>query len=320
MIKLSSSSIILICPDGSKKTFDAEEIEARIIKSCLSAGIREAWIAEDISLAVEFSLEKLGAAERFFALSEINATVVKVLQETGYPEVAEKFMGENALSELELTVNNKNISDLLSAHLGLNGSALEILSAELLQVFSKLGIHSAAPALFLEMARHYRKASFSIPEKITLPKISSNKKSPLLISRDDIRLLLSDTAADFLDKGILSFNGVSRLFPSLKIDLKMQLLMRGADLTPPVTELSVLPLLSKLAEAANEIMKRVSEEYKKLSRDNKDLPFYLFVDDMSLFAKDWLSYDWPDGKAACMEMIEYFEQMLDSKLFKIKLK
>jgi hypothetical protein len=320
MIKLSNSSIILICPDGSKKSFDAEEIEARIIKSCISAGIREAWIAEDISLAVEFSLEDLGGSERFFALSEINATVVKILQETGYPEVAEKYMLENALSELELNADKKNVSDILSTHLGVGGGTLDRLVTEILQALNKLGIKSASPALFLEMARHYRKSSLSLPGKITLNKQTSHRQSPWLLSKEDIKSRLPGDALDLVNSGVLSFNGVSRLFPSLKIDFKILNLMQTAELTPPITELSALPLLNKVAASLNEIMKIVSAEYASLSKDNKELPFYLFVNDMSLFAKDWLSYDWPDCKAACMEMIEYFEQMLDYKLFKTKLK
>lgn len=320
MIKLSSSSIILICPDGSKRSFDAEEIEARIIKSCLSAGMREAWIAEDISLAVEYSLESIGGNEHFFALSEINATVVKILQETGYPEVAEKYMSENALSELELSADRKTVSDVLSMHLGLSGRTLDALAAETLQALAKLGINSASPSLFLELARHYRKTSFSLPAKIRLNKEPVHKTSPWMLSKEEIRSMLSGDALDSVNSGILDFNGVSRLFPALKIDFKILNLMKTVNLSPPITELSVIPLLNKVAGAMNEILKLVSDKYASVSRESKELPFYLFVNDMSLFAKDWLSYDWPDGEPACAEMIEYFEKMLDYKMFKIKLK
>ena len=55
MIEVSSNSVSILYPDGTSAVFDAAELSSRIAKSCISAGMPDSWIAEDIALSVEFS-------------------------------------------------------------------------------------------------------------------------------------------------------------------------------------------------------------------------------------------------------------------------
>ena len=118
MIKLCDTAITIINPDGTRFVFEIDELQSRIIKSCLAAGIRDVWIAEDISLSIEYALIQDEDASRVFTLADINYIVVKILEETGYPEVAEKFRLQNDFEDekefylKEIEKDNKELKKL----------------------------------------------------------------------------------------------------------------------------------------------------------------------------------------------------------------
>ena len=99
MIEVSSNSVSILYPDGTSAVFDAAELSSRIAKSCISAGMPDSWIAEDIALSVEFALQTqlLNSGEKSVHASEIDSCVVSVLEDTGYVEVAEKFLRRGAV-------------------------------------------------------------------------------------------------------------------------------------------------------------------------------------------------------------------------------
>jgi len=128
MIKLCDSAITIIHPDGTRFVFEIEELQSRIIKSCLAAGIRDVWIAEDISLSIEYALSQEGDSSKIFTLADINFIVVKILEETGYPEVADNFRLQNELEEETVQVSSDVVLDILENNLGLTGNALDSVS------------------------------------------------------------------------------------------------------------------------------------------------------------------------------------------------
>ena len=58
MIKLADNSIMLIGPDGILNVFESDKLQSKIIRSFMLAGVRDIWLAEDITLAVEYALEQ----------------------------------------------------------------------------------------------------------------------------------------------------------------------------------------------------------------------------------------------------------------------
>ena len=75
MIEVSSNSVSILYPDGTSAVFDAAELSSRIAKSCISAGMPDSWIAEDIALSVEFALQTqlLNSGEKSVHASEIDS-------------------------------------------------------------------------------------------------------------------------------------------------------------------------------------------------------------------------------------------------------
>ena len=311
MIKLSSSSVMIINPDGSKQEFESDDLQTRIIKSCLAAGIREAWIAEDISLAVEYAINSSDAENKAFAVSEINSMVIKILQETGYPDVAEKFKLENAVSELEIKPDHYLLSELIGRHIGLTGKKLEDVVSQLQAATEKLGIETATPFLFIELARLYSKKSLA-----PLEKIHPVSTSPALPAKGKITSGLSVKTQSMIDAGILSFSCTSRLFPSIKLHFSIVKFAKHLRLEGPLTELSVIPFFNVISEGMNDILKSL----EKQKAEKTPVPVCLFVPDMSSFAVEYLCSEWPASRRDCREMLSYLEEMLEFPLFKVKVK
>lgn len=324
MIKLSENSILIINPDGSRFNFDSEELQSKIIKSCLSAGIRDLWIAEDIVIALEYALNSGSGAKKEYALSELNSLVIKILQMTGYPEVSEKFRSENASSEIEINPEKNILSELFKKHLGLDGETLESVSSMVAADCEKLDVNKAAPLFFVELAKVEIKR-FSITEiheeTIEIKNIAKSTR----IGKDAVMSTLSGETKDFISRGLITLHGISGLFPSLKIDFRIVKLLEGVDFALPVTELAVFPLFHGLVEPLNEIYSAANAVFRKTNPEHpqlkdKPLPVYFSVQDMSEFSQRFLQSPWPQSKKASLEMLSYLEEQLDFSFFKIKLK
>ncbi len=319
MIKLSDNSIQLITVDGNRIEFETEELQGRIINSCLDAGIREVWIAEDIALSVEYALRAPENQERTFSVSDINGLVVKILENTGYPDAAESFRLRNEGAENEIESKPETVSTVIRKHLGLSGKKLEDLTGRVLQAAESLGIKSAVPNFFLELARHYREHKMPVSGLVAPPPESRrNNKTPWLVSPDAIKEGLSENTSKMLDSGIIGISGVSRLFPAIKITLRLVKLVDMLDLNPPVTEMSVLPGFVPAADTVNEVIMAV----KRLagSKHGNKLPLYLQVADAAEFAERWLEIPWPKAEPCCRELLDYLSRMLDQNVFKLKLR
>ena len=92
MIKLSDSSILVVGSDGRAIPFEPEDLQTRIIKACISSGNKDLWIAQDIALSVEFAIVSQSQdSSSSIRASELDSLVAKILEETGYSEVAGKF-------------------------------------------------------------------------------------------------------------------------------------------------------------------------------------------------------------------------------------
>jgi len=324
MIKLSENSILIINPDGSRFNFESEELQSRIIKSCLSAGIRDLWIAEDIVLALEYALNSSAGNKKEFALSEVNSLIVKILQMTGYPAVAEKFKSENASSEIEINPEKQVLAELLKKHLGIDGETLDSVCGTVAADSEKLNISKASPLFFVELAKVEIKRFSSHEVREESIELKNITKS-IRIGKDAVISALSPQTRELITRELISLHGISGLFPSLKIDFSIVKFLGGMDLNLPLTELAVLPHFHELVEPLNEIYSVANGLFMKANPEHpqlkdKQLPVYFTVQDMSEFSVKFLQSPWPQSKKANLEMMSYLEEQLDFSVFKIKLK
>ena len=146
MIKLADNSIMLIGPDGIINAYESDNLQSKIIRSFMLAGVRDILLAEDITLAVEYALEQDSREDKVFAVSEINSTVIKILEDSGFPEAAESYRRGNPSTEITLNAETATVAGLIHRHLGLNGKSLDTLVARVMQAAAKLDISVASPA------------------------------------------------------------------------------------------------------------------------------------------------------------------------------
>ena len=312
MICLSSPTIMLMGNDGTKHRFDSEELQSRLICSCLDSGIKDYWLAEDLTNAVENALAFQSDNGITFAEGEVNFFLIKILENAGYPNVAENFRRKNKISVENIILSQEAIKKLFKAQLGVKDVDVAHLSEKVLNACDTLSLSDASPSLILELGRHYKNIDISVPKfkNLNFQDISS---TPWILPTAQIILLLSSDTKKLVDSSILDIAGVSRLFPSLKINLKLEALAKKYGLEPVITELILFPYFETIINGINEIITRVNRHFElnKEHRTGSKLPVYLRFLDIYGFSKKYLGAKMPGGEKFCGEIALMIAENLD---------
>ena len=118
MVKLAEKLIQIQEFDGSRVPFDAVELQTRLIHCFLAAGLRDSsYMAEDIALAVEYTLLNSNRPEPVFGRGELGSAVVRMLEETGFPEVAALFRRNGSERLVTVSTRPESVSGLLAKFL-----------------------------------------------------------------------------------------------------------------------------------------------------------------------------------------------------------
>ncbi|MFA6293403.1 MAG: ATP cone domain-containing protein [Victivallales bacterium] len=211
MIQLSSSAVIVVCEDGTRRSFEFDELQSRIYKSCLSCGINDSTLAEDVTLSVEYVLKKISSGEQVFAISEINSFVVRMLEDAGHPEIARNFISQNKIQKIDIKPDLSLVSGIVCKHLAVDGDELDSIVRKVVSSCDMLKIDKSSPTLIIELARYYRGKNFEFKtSEFNMPLIKSG--SPWCVKTDEIIFSLSPDSRVLASANILSVKNVSRLF------------------------------------------------------------------------------------------------------------
>ena len=304
MIYLSSSALMVISNDGTKRNFDSEELQTKLINSCITAGIKDFWLAEDLSNAVENALSFQAENGITFSESEINSFILKILEDTGFPNVAENFKKSNKISSETIKVTLTAVKTLFRSRFGLKEKDVAIIAEKVITACEILKIKETQPQLIIELGRHFKTNEIKAPEfkPYCYKNISS---SPWILTVEEINSLLSPETSFFIDKKMINLNGVSGLFPSLKIDIMLEVLAEIFKLEPVITELLLYPCYKQPADAVNEIIKNVGRQLtvKEIISKNKKLPVYLRFPDINRFSKKYLGANCPENDKFCLDIV-----------------
>jgi len=238
-----------------------------------------------------------------------------VLQETGFPKVAEHYKKKNSAQERKSEVSRELISDIVSKYLGITGDNLHITVDRVEKACTTLALQEVSPVLILELGKHYKEQSFSIPQLATPDKIHDNENSPWKITRGSILSQVSADTRFLVTRQILGITGVSRLFPALKIDFDLGQFVNYLNLTTPLTELAIIPHLKIVADGINDFI-TVIASITGNKNNSESYPIYLSLIEISGFSTRCLGSNWPDSKPICQDLIEYLEKMMKQRLFK----
>jgi hypothetical protein len=320
MIKLADSAVILVSPEGDRYDFDITDLQSRIIQSCLAAGEHDVWIAEDISLAIEYSLNLDENPSKVFQVTDINKTVVRLLQEIGYPAVAECFKHSNKLNEELVCIESDIIRKILNNNLGLLGLSLDTIAKKTEDNLRKIAVGEISPKLILELGKHYKDSILSDSGINTISLSSKEEVSFGEITMQDILSKLTDKNREIVDSGIISVSKINPLYPAIKINLRIIKFLEHLGLNPPITEMMFIPYFDVLADVINQIIEISDTLFKEQDNKSTDfLPIYLTVVNMSVFSEDWLNSPWPQSYSLCYEFLSYLERELLRGLFKLQL-
>ncbi len=314
MIKLADSAIMLILENGEIVAFEPERLQSGIVRSFIATGIRDSWLAEDIALAVEFALAANNKGDKVLAVSELNATVVKILEASGYPEAASYYKHHHAMLEVAADCDSETVAGLLKNHLGVTGPENAALTDKVMLAAERLGIGQAAPTLYVELGRYFKSVSTPLPELQPVKIAKHNLKAPWLVTQENLEGGLSASTRALVERGIVSVNGISSLFPSLRLEIRFIKLAACLNLEPVITEMILIPHFQELAAALNDCARQAFV----LSGQN-EMPVFVNVPDMSLFAVKYLDADWPEAKKDCREMLNCLARQLEFNIFRLRI-
>ena len=272
MVKMAEKLIQIQEFDGSRVPFDAVELQTRLIHCFLAAGLRDSsYMAEDIALAVEYTLLNSNRPEPVFGRGELGSAVVRMLEETGFPEVAALFRRNG--SERLVT------SGLLAKFLACPPERFERIVRQVCEAARLLRFDAASPHLLLELARHYEQ----LAEEEPIPQELVEPPPAPAATQSELYRVLPKEAQELIDDGILRVNGITPIFSRISFFFMMKPFAEKFHLAPPVTELEVEPLLYRMAE----ILERAREAIERHLAVPEPLPLYLAVPDMLDFIVDY---------------------------------
>ena len=232
-------------PDGSRRPFDAAELEERLRAAFAAAGERrESPRAGDLALAVEYALHKLPRREPLFTRAEVEGAVIRLLEESGFSAAARAFRVGTCVgaaeSQLLVDAEPGTLAELLRPHLAVSPELFDTVVGDLAEAARKLGFPSAPPRLWLELARFYAlRAEEELAARNPLP------PPPEVPARSAAELAaeLPPAAGRMLRDGVLRLDGVTPLFPCLHFTFSMERFAAVIGAEPPYTELELLPAL-----------------------------------------------------------------------------
>lgn len=300
MIELGGGNVCILYPDGTSAFFDPEELRIRLEKSMDACGCPESWIAGEIVLAVEYALrcgipggDSSGSAVH---AAQIDDCVVRILEDSGYPEAARHFRGTTVSSGDLGKLSPEDVEQYLADTLQLTGAAGAELAAKIRQALNAIGASQCSPRLVLELARHFRDTAASSSRLPVLPPAKPDR-APAAPEGNLLQIRRSDS-----------------IFPSIRAEIDLLGLFDGCSLTPPLTELSLVPILLPVAE-------RLDSECRKLrSAGAENYPLVLTMRGFPAFAARWLCYE-PDTSREILKkrgrgFASCFNSLLQEKPFK----
>lgn len=310
MIMSASNRLRLIDSSGELHPFNSRDLCLDLLRSFLAAGLREeSWVAEDIALAVEYTLERGSRESGIYSESELNAMVVKVLEQTGYPEVASRFSSNFDVAVVKYDTEADTLCPFLHRHLPVDDAGAATLSKRTAKVLRDLGLESVTPVLAIELARAlHDKAVHEVPEPAEISAIRGN--TPWMLTSDQIADQIQDDARRLVDKGIISIFGVSRMFPALRIKCSFVSMAVSEKLEPPITEMMLMPMLADVSETIDKTVE-VVEELAGIEA----IPLVLEFENADEFAAKWLEMEY--GSDAVTALSRIMLDMLRHKPFKI---
>lgn len=303
---------MILMEDGSKRQFDSEALQTKLIKCCLLAGVKDFWIAEDLTNAVESALSYQSENGVLFSEKEIDILISKMLDESGNYGIGAAFRTTLDAASRDLNISEQqSIRNIIDKALALPSEELLKVSDKVFNACNELKINNAPQSLLIELAKFYRSQNKELPQISNM--IVASKRDPKRITgKSEILKNLSNKTQELIKFEMIDFAGAGSIFPSIKIDMRFNPLAKYYNLKPVITELQFFPCFPIAVDALNEVISvirnNIPEMYPGLKAS--DIPIYLKFSDIYLFAEKYFSINLSAGEKFCKELAEAFAENL----------
>ena len=262
--------------DGLNSMFSAGDLRAKLFRCLSYSGVEHPEdSSDDIALAVEYSL--INRQQGIIDRGELDAAVIRLLEETGFPEAAVHYRNDGGFEEELLPATESAVSELLERRISFTDSELKAICSDVVLAAQKLDISEASPHLYLELARHFSRRSADLERNSLqeLPLLDSEKleKLPENVSGPTLKLM---------ETRVISVEGLTAIFPCVRFHVSMQEFCRFFDVTSPVTELLVYPSVNQVASAIEECRTKLSSG----NQEGTNLPCTLNIHDLRQFVRE----------------------------------
>ena len=335
MIESSTDNIHILYPDGSSAVFDSSELRTRLARSLSDAGENDLSVAEDMALAVEFSLRSSlrESGIRNIPASELDRAVAKSLEDAGFALAAEKFLTTSlSVSTATCKLGKNDLAYFLTVSLNLEENDALALSAKVQKALSLLGFEKCSPRLALELAAEYREQAAEKAVKARQMKILGEKHIEMPAIAELIRSA-GKYYEPLFESSALKLLESTALFPSVRMEITLEKLLvflpgrneKCEEAAPEnentpeeremLTELALAPVLGYCAEGIDLVY---AEMVKRTG--GKKLPLVITFADMLPFAEKYLLAGSTAGSAEkCgTVMCSFFRGMLRAVPFQIR--
>lgn len=305
MIREAAPQIQLLAEDGERHLFDPAALCGVLIGCFLEAGRREScYLAEDIALAVEYAFLRSERSNPVFSLAELNAAVIRILEDTGLPEIAELYRRRSDTRlAVECRVDRDTVQAILRRFLAGSDEHFKRLAEQVEKALQTLAIDRAAPTLLVELARHYAAAA-ELGEETAAARKPGEGEPLCLVSAEEIVRQLPPAERELIGAGVIRVHEVSRLFPSIRLFCFPGKYAEREKLIPPVTEMLLEPGFFELGLALENCRRATLELYRRQVAAAADLPLYIDLPDLPDFARRYLGAAGPGSRKLVLELAE----------------
>jgi hypothetical protein len=312
MLSITDNHLYVIDADGHQQLFDVDKLKRALQEAFAASGNPNGYLSEDIACAVEAAMAESHRMERIFTQSEVDSAVSRILENAGCANTAAAFRRANSHLYIALDAVSADVTMLISRHLGVDSPVSDRLANQVVEALEKLNITSASPALYLELARYYEHTSVEQNEAEPLSGKAAAGSRMLLPARE-IAALMPPEGKYLLEHRILQIANIRCLYPNCRLSLDLTALADFLKLHSPVTELEMAPALYKAGEIAGTWLDRVIKQL-----ENPQLPLYLVLKDLDIFATRYLGTEYPAGRLAALEIASFFRNALGYPVKKVR--
>lgn len=311
MVKATEKTICIRNREGESVQFDPVELQTRLINCFLTAGLRESsYMAEDIALAVEYTLLNCGRSELVFGRGELAAAVIRMLEETGFPEVAALFRQSGGDRHVALDANPDAVAGLLRKFLACPEVTFDRVVREVTRAVEVLGIGEAEPHLYLELARHYeRKFAIEGISGSTVTRLRGRTSA----TREEVAAILPPEVRALTAEGVLRVGEVNEIFSRIRFFFVMRPFAKKFKLVPPVTEMEVEPLLFRMSRS----LELARTAIENALQPAEALPVQLTIPDMSGFVAEYFGAEREKSRKLTEELARTLTFELKDGVYKL---